>query len=604
VIPSDLPFEEIWLHDFEFIPQPGERPDVVCLAAHELRSGRSLRLWRDQLGPQPPYRIDKDVLFVSFVANAECACHLSLGWPVPARVFDLSPAFRNIVNGRTTPEGKGLIGALRYYGLDSIGAKRKDLMRERIIKGWPFTPEEQQEILDYCYSDIDALLRLLSQILSDPEFDLGIALYHGEFAAVSAGMEHRGVPINREEFAPLADNWQAMRDDMVPVLDAQYGVFVHDAAGGWTFNHERFAAYLERQGILGGWPRTETGKLDLKRKTFDEMSRGWPQLEQLRQLRHARDKMRKVKLAVGADSRNRTVLWPFVAKTSRTQPKASQWIFSPAVWLRSLIKPEPGMAVAYIDYSAMEFLLAASLSNGHSGPINRMLEMYRSGDPYLSFAKAVGAIPSHITKQTLGNYAVVRDRYKVMLLAVQYGMQAKTLAGRLGVSTFEAHEMLNQHRELFAQYWQWSNDWVQHALQTGVMRTAFGWTCRIGITEFNERSIRNWLIQATGADILRIACIMAHRRGIRLLAPIHDAVLIEAPIDRIEADGALMREIMRRASRIVLNADPAGSHELRTDYTIIRYPDSYSDKRGAKIWAEVVELLNRYRPATTVGKVA
>ena len=80
----------------------------------------------------------------------------------------------------------------------------------------------------------------------------------------------------------------------------------------------------------------------MRKKTFDDMAKAWPQLEDLRQLRHARDKMRKVKLAVGADGRNRTVLWPFKAKTSRTQPKASQWIFSPAVWLRSLIKPGPG----------------------------------------------------------------------------------------------------------------------------------------------------------------------------------------------------------------------------------------------------------------------
>jgi DNA polymerase-1 len=332
------------------------------------------------------------------------------------------------------------------------------------------------------------------------------------------------------------------------------------------------------------------------------MSKGWPQLEELRQLRHARDKMRKVKLAVGADGRNRTVLWPFKAKTSRTQPKASQWIFSPAVWLRSLIKPEPGMAVAYIDYSSMEFLIAASLSDGHCGPVNAMLDMYRSGDPYLSFAKRVGAIPDYFTKETLGNYVIVRERYKVMLLAVQYGMGVETLAARLGVSTFEAHQMLMQHRELFAQYWQWSDDWVQHALQTGIMRTAFGWSCRTGIVEFNERSIRNWPVQATGADILRIACILATRHGIKLLAPVHDAVLIEAPIERIEADVALMREIMRRASRIVLNADAAGTHELRTDYTIIRYPDRYSDKRGAKIWAEVTGLLARShaQPATAM----
>ena len=164
--------------------------------------------------------------------------------------------------------------------------------------------------------------------------------------------------------------------------------------------------------------------------------------------------------------------------------------------------------------------------------------------------------------------------------------------------------MLSQHRELFAQYWQWSDDWVQHALQTGVMRTAFGWTCRTGITEFNERSIRNWPIQATGADILRIACILATRHGIKLLALVHDAVLIEAPLERIETDVALMREIMRRASRIVLNADASGTHELRTDYTIVRHPDRYSDKRGDKIWAEVMELLTKCGQTTAAREVA
>jgi hypothetical protein len=377
------------------------------------------------------------------------------------------------------------------------------------------------------------------------------------------------------------------------VIDAQYGVYVRDSAGNWTFNMGQFAAYLSREGI--NWPLLETGKLDMKRKTFEEMSKAYPQLEKVRQLRYVRDKMRAVKLAVGADGRNRTVLWPFKAKTSRTQPKASQWIFSPAVWLRSAIKPGPGMAVAYIDYSSMEFLIGASLSDGHCGPINNMLDMYRTGDPYLSFAKRVGAVPNTATKMS---HASVRDKYKVMMLSTQYEISAETLAGRLSVSTFEAYEMLYQHRELFAQYWAWSDDWVQHALQTGVMRTAFGWTCRIGILEFNERSIRNWPIQATGADILRIACILAARHGIKIIAPVHDAVLIEAPIERIDMDVVRIQEIMRRASRIVLNAAADGTHELRTDATIILYPGRYSDKRGAAMWEHVLELLAEHRQST------
>ena len=126
-------FEEIWLEDFEFIPKPGEWPDVVCLCATELRTGRIIRLRRDEMGKPPPYRTDARVLFVCFAANAECACHLALGWPLPEKIYDLSPVFRCYVNGRVPPESKGLLGALAYFGVDSIGAKRKDSMRKRII---------------------------------------------------------------------------------------------------------------------------------------------------------------------------------------------------------------------------------------------------------------------------------------------------------------------------------------------------------------------------------------------------------------------------------------------------------------------------------------
>jgi DNA polymerase-1 len=168
VIPSKLDrYKEIWLRDFEFISRPGEHPDVVCLVAHELRSGQTLRLWRDELGEQPPYRIDADVLFVSFVANAECACHLALGWPLPANELDLSPVFRNLTNGRWTPEGKGLLGALRYYGFDTIGQKQKDAARNCVMKGWPFAPEERTWILKYCAGDVDDLTRLLLKILAE-----------------------------------------------------------------------------------------------------------------------------------------------------------------------------------------------------------------------------------------------------------------------------------------------------------------------------------------------------------------------------------------------------------------------------------------------------
>ena len=40
-------------------------------------------------------------------------------------------------------------------------------MHDRIMQGWPFTPEEQAKILAYCAGDVDDLLRLLVRMLPE-----------------------------------------------------------------------------------------------------------------------------------------------------------------------------------------------------------------------------------------------------------------------------------------------------------------------------------------------------------------------------------------------------------------------------------------------------
>jgi DNA polymerase I len=591
---SNLPFARIILEDFEFISAPGERPDVVCGVFHDVSTGQTTKLWRNQLGAQPPYDLGSDTLVVSFVFNAEGACHLSLGWPLPKNVLDLSPEFKCHVNGKGIPrKNQGLIGALQYFGLDSIAPKRKDAMRARIMKGWPFTAEEREQILNYCAEDVGMLRELLFKLL--PHIDLPLALHRGEFVAALARSEHVGVPIDMEIFSQLADKktWREIRDAMVPLVDV-HGVYVRDKLEEWHWNNANFKELLASEGI--NWPRKEdTGKLDLRRKTFESMAKAYPQIEPLRQLRYIRDKLRSIKLSVGHDGRNRTVLWPFSSKTSRTQPKAKHWIFSPSVWLRFLIRPEPGKALAYLDYSSMEFGEAAVLSDA-TGASNPMLELYQSGDPYLNFGKIIGLIAPDATRETPG-VELIRDRLKVLCLGTQYGMQRATLATRLGVSEIEAHEMLQLHRGLFSQYWHWSEDWLQHSLTSGMMHTVFGWQCATGISEFSERSIRNWPIQSTCADMFRLAYVWGTRHGLTLVAPVHDAVLLEASEDQIEADVALMRDIMRRASRAILNPTADGMIELRTDpkTKIIRYPDRFTDPRGAELWETVLKLLAERR---------
>jgi hypothetical protein len=103
-------FREIVVADFEFATTPGNRPEPVCLVAHELRSGRRFRVWQDQLGPAPPYAAGPDVLFVAYYASAELGCYRVLGWPMPERILDPFAEFRARTNGLDTPAGNGLLG--------------------------------------------------------------------------------------------------------------------------------------------------------------------------------------------------------------------------------------------------------------------------------------------------------------------------------------------------------------------------------------------------------------------------------------------------------------------------------------------------------------
>ena len=171
--------------DFEFIAAPGNRPIPVCLVAHELRSGRRFRVWRDQFGPAPPYATGPDVLFVAYYASAEFGCYRVLGWPMPERILDLFTEFRASTNGLDTPAGNSLLGALAYFGLDGMGATEKEEMRALILRGGPWAEDERTAILDYCEDDVEALERLLPAML--PKIDLPRALLRGRYMARRRG---------------------------------------------------------------------------------------------------------------------------------------------------------------------------------------------------------------------------------------------------------------------------------------------------------------------------------------------------------------------------------------------------------------------------------
>jgi hypothetical protein len=571
--PLGLPFDEVWLIDFEYVAPDGEQPDPVCMVAKELGTGRLVRLWADQLGPTPPFRTDAGVLFVAYMAAAEWSCFLQLGWPIPERCLDLYVEFLAETNGVGSPSGSGLLGALVHHGIPGITKGEKDAWRERIIAGFPFTATEAAGILDYCQSDVDVLGPLLEHMLvgirARPS-GLGRALLRGRYMAAIARMEAVGVPVDLPVLEEIRAHWSDIKLGLIADVDVDFGVY-----DGGTFRQWKFKDYLDRRGIP--WPRLEGGGLALDGDTFRDMSKTYPELLGLQQLRTSLGELRLESLAVGADGRNRVSLMPFRARTGRNQPSNSRFVFGPAKWIRGLITPPPGLALAYLDFSSQEVHIGARLSGDPA-----MCAAVDSGDPYLAFALAAGLAPPGATKQT---HRDVRDVCKTVVLGTGYGMRAQTLSYRVGRHVVEARDILRRLEQTWPTYFAWCAANQARAQLSLGMETVFGWPLRVPETA-SANSLLNFPMQANGAEMLRLACCLATESGIEVCAPVHDALLIQAPVESIDEAVAMTSRCMREAASAVLDGPsvPVGIDQ------ILLPGERFSDDRGVDMWRRVCRL--------------
>jgi DNA polymerase I len=191
-------------------------------------------------------------------------------------------------------------------------------------------------------------------------------------------------------------------------------------------------------------------------------------------------------------------------------------------------------------------------------------------------------VPAGATKKT---HPREREQFKVVSLGVLYGLSADGLARRLNVPPCKGREPLRMHQETFRRFWAWSDQIEMVGMLTGRLRTAFGWTVRVG-PDANPRSLRNFPMQGNGAEMLRLACCLATERGITVCAPVHDALLVEGSADDIDQVVRATQAAMQEASAIV----PAG-FALRTDAKVVCHPDRYTDDRGLQMWETVCALL-------------
>ncbi len=166
--------------------------------------------------------------------------------------------------------------------------------------------------------------------------------------------------------------------------------------------------------------------------------------------------------------------------------------------------------------------------------------------------------------QTKTSHAQERNSYKIAALAVQYGMRENTLARTLSIPVSKARRLIRDHHGSYPTYWKWRDSLIDHAKCGGTLSTRFGWKRKAKPNDAGT-SIANFIVQASGAEILQVAIIALVEAGHKVIAPVHDAVLVEMKEDGWREELQCVRNLMQKAVDVVA----PGLH-IPTDGDLVR----------------------------------
>jgi hypothetical protein len=570
-------FDEVWVQDFEFHHPAGELPEPLTLAATEVFSGRSISLRTEQLRElkRAPFDTGPDALSVGYFFSAESGCYRALGWPQPENILDLFPEFVQRING-PRPKGvkhqrRGLADAVEHFGLAGIDSEEKERSRQIAIKHTAdeLSFEQWGDLQRYNLEDVRHTADLLGCMAEN--IDLPRALLRGRNAPVVAAIEATGYPVDVEWLDAINANLEPIKAGLIRQFD-QFGIYQDS-----HFRESKFLEVCERFKIP--WPRLKDGSPALDDdETFKKMVARFPVFQPLRHLRHLLGQLSRLKLKVGRDGRARYMVSPFGQDTGRNNPSGGEFIFSHPKWARSVVRADPGYALVYIDSAGNELGIAAALSHDEN-----LTAAYFSDDPYLWFARRVGLAPAGATKKT---HPKIRALCKVVGgLGTMYGQGAQSAALATGRTVAEMTDILEKHHRLFSKFWRWSDGIVSFGKNRGYVQTDLGW--RLPVTKATKTgTLRNFMLQAGGAEYLRLVSFYLYLAGLEVVALVHDAVLIHARIADIEEVERLALSIFDRASEELL-----GGFRLRSKVETIPFPGHFPVEEGAETLAVVRRIL-------------
>lgn len=529
-------------------------------------------------------------IFASYNVESEASALLSLGIdPLQAKWIDLYLEYvmlsnhnneinkgNQLIHGKVKKLStagfekgkKSLASALYKLCGIFVDTEHKTKMRDLIIScPVSFDATEKKAILDYCLDDTKHLPKLLEAINSQyrkliPKDHLATLRqevhWRAEYAIRTAMMVRHGYPVNTEWVKNLTENIPVVMRELIEDINEQFPTILpfkfNKASSKYSMDTKAVRTWIANSGHKG-WEKTETGLLSLALDSFKKFynySHDYPAnnfgaqmvryFNMAQQLKGFSDPSGSSSNTfwdyVGSDGMVRPYMNIYGAQSSRSQPSSTSFLFLKTGWMRSLCVAPDGYAIGAIDYSSQEFLLGAVSSMDE-----KMIEAYNSGDVYLAYAKAIGMVPPHGTKETHGKE---RDLCKATVLGLSYMMSefglSHDLSEKLGhfVSPDECKELVQAFYDVYSKFSAWRERSIDlYFVQDKYIRLPDGFYM-FGSNE-NFRSVGNVPLQGFGACIMRKAVQLAQDAGLNVIMTLHDALYIMFKSDDLESMDILKR---------------------------------------------------------------
>jgi len=353
-------------------------------------------------------------------------------------------------------------------------------------------------------------------------------------AIVKLTINGKGFPIDKQALKTIFINKEQTISAIQEQVNRRYSsIFVESTANNIkTLDHDKLKKIAINNGYQ--WQASVSGYyLKMDKSYLKQLAHQYPELRLFYDAITTISSIQSTDfLMLETDGFIKPSLHLMTQKTGRNSPKPSEgYLLNASHWIRCLIKPKPNHCIISIDWCQQEIGIAAALSND-----NKLIDIYDApdGDVYLTLAKMAGFAPPSATKKT---HPEIRQLFKTMQIGLGYGKAVwsltkdiKQLSNSMTFSDAynKAQQIHHWHKTTFTGYWQWTENTINQARQSGIIQSKDGWTYFV-TDAVRDTQLLNYPMQANGAALMRLAIVnLAQYENIDLICTQHDAIYVNA----------------------------------------------------------------------------